>query len=312
MITYETGTFLVDSSGEITVDYLFDGGWFQGQLGVFSLEGMDLLEPGSAEFMRAAARRASSSSDRGHVIIDDATEGARFEADLGYERNFNRHEYLDVKSFAMTPGEEVGFVMVQNTSFEETLENPEAIGEFGKSVLYSIPEANKTDSISQQVQFTSVANNGTIALEDYPTRGTKQDFNDVVYQVTGFAEGNLPELENHLDPQLDWVQTEVGTELLTYADSSFGNGDDNIENVENETSDEPEEASQSELTGVFEVGETGEITVDYLFDGGFLSGEVGIFSLEDLNLENIGSNGFNREIINRVTSNSAQGHIVMT
>ena len=64
MITYETGTFLVDSNGEIGVDYLFDGGWFQGQLGVFSLEGMEELEPGSTEFLLEAAQRVISNSNQ--------------------------------------------------------------------------------------------------------------------------------------------------------------------------------------------------------------------------------------------------------
>ena len=47
MTTFNTGSFIVDSNGEIAVDYLFDGGWFRGELGVFSLEGMENYEPGS-------------------------------------------------------------------------------------------------------------------------------------------------------------------------------------------------------------------------------------------------------------------------
>ena len=56
MFTYETGTFIVDSQGEVEVDFLFDGGGFQGELGIFSLEQMGSLEPESTEFLLEAAQ----------------------------------------------------------------------------------------------------------------------------------------------------------------------------------------------------------------------------------------------------------------
>ena len=89
MLTYETGSFIVNSSGEVKVDFLYDGGSFQGELGLFNLEGMDALEIGSSEYILEAVRRAESDSPQGYSLIDDRTEGARFNADLGYEKNFN-------------------------------------------------------------------------------------------------------------------------------------------------------------------------------------------------------------------------------
>ena len=87
MHTYDSGTFIVGSSGEIDVDYLFDGGWFRGELALFSLEGMDEFTPGSTEFMLEAARRALTNSEQGRVVVSDEVEGARFSADLPWERN---------------------------------------------------------------------------------------------------------------------------------------------------------------------------------------------------------------------------------
>ncbi len=35
MVTFETGTFIVNASGEIEIDFLFDGGWFRGEIALF-------------------------------------------------------------------------------------------------------------------------------------------------------------------------------------------------------------------------------------------------------------------------------------
>ena len=102
METYETGTFIVDSNGEVEVDFLFDGGWFKGQLGIFSVDGMEDLEPGEPEFILEAVERAGSNSELGLIVIQDRTEGARFEANLSHEPNFNRGEYQGSQLFNLT------------------------------------------------------------------------------------------------------------------------------------------------------------------------------------------------------------------
>ena len=299
MVTFETGTFIVDSHGEVEVDFLFDGGWFQGELAIFSLEGMmDSLEPGSTEFMLEAAQRAISDSPQGHIIIQDKSEGAHFEADLGYEPNLNNGEYQEVKTFRMNPGDEVAFLFVPNTTVQETYDNPDNISQFGKLPIFSIPEANLLELSENQFEFVDVDSNGTIALEDVPASQADQDYNDLIYQVQGL-EGNLPKLEDQINPNRDWRTTDIGQQLLNYTDSRAVNEEkEGVEGLE-------------ELEGVFKVGDTGEIIVDYLFDGGFFQGEVGIFSLEDINLEDFGSEAFIEQAINRAQSNSNQGHVVI-
>ena len=77
MVNFTTGTFIVDSSGEVEVDFLFDGGWFRGELAVFSLDGMEAYQAGTTEFMLEAARRALTNSELGHLLVRDQTEAAR-------------------------------------------------------------------------------------------------------------------------------------------------------------------------------------------------------------------------------------------
>ena len=56
--TYSSGTFTVGSSGNVGVDYVFDGAAYHGELAIFSLQGMGNLTPGSTAFIQEAARRA--------------------------------------------------------------------------------------------------------------------------------------------------------------------------------------------------------------------------------------------------------------
>jgi hypothetical protein len=73
------GTFLVENAdGQVKFDYQFDGGYYQGELGIFSLSGMESLTPGSPEFIAEAARRVLSNSTEGHIVIRDSIEGAKF------------------------------------------------------------------------------------------------------------------------------------------------------------------------------------------------------------------------------------------
>ncbi len=292
MASFETGTFIVDSSGEVEVDFLFDGGWFRGELAVFSLDGMEAFEPGSTEFMLEAARRALTDSTQGRIVVQDQLEAARFDADLDWEPNFNHDppsnpgEYEGVKTFNMTPGDEVAFMLVQHTTVAETVQNPDNISQFGKLPIFSIPEANLLEVSPDQFEVVDVDGNGTIALEDVPISQADKDYNDMILQVVGL-EGNLAKLEDHINPDRDWRTTNIGRQLLEYSDTRVFND------------------------GVFEVDETGEIIIDFLFDGGLYEGEVGIFSLEGLNPEDMGSEAFIEEAVNRAKSNSTQGHVIV-
>ena len=288
MHTYNSGTLIVGSSGEVDVDYLFDGGWFRGELAIFSLDGMDSFTPGTTEFMTEAARRALTNSVQGRVLIQDDLEGAKFSANLGYEPDFNTdpEDYQGVRTVNMTPGDEVGLMLVQHTTVQETYDNPENVSEFGKLPIFSIPEANLSGASPGQFEFVDVNNSGAIALEDVLISGADRDYNDMIFQLVGL-DANFESLEDHINPARDWRDTDIGQQLLDYTNSRVFN------------------------EGIFQVGESGEVIIDFLYDGGMYQGEVGIFSLEGMNPEDVGSEAFIEEAINRARSNTTEGHIVV-
>jgi|GEM_PF-5146696 len=86
-----TGVFTVGDTGQVGVDYLFDGGAYEGELAFFSLTNLN-YELGSSDFIKEAARRALSDSSLGHIVISDRTEGARFHGNLN-EADFNSGVY---------------------------------------------------------------------------------------------------------------------------------------------------------------------------------------------------------------------------
>jgi hypothetical protein len=124
-----------------------------------------------------------SNSELGHIVISDRTEGAKFTGNLG-ESNQNSGEYQGVKTVTMTPGETFGIMLVPNGTVQEVFDNP-AIGG-NKRPLFSMVTANPNEAFHLG-QITDVTGDGnTFVLEDLRVdRGTDNDFNDVIFQVTG-------------------------------------------------------------------------------------------------------------------------------
>ncbi|MBD2420636.1 DUF4114 domain-containing protein [Anabaena cylindrica FACHB-243] len=275
---FETGTFIVDGTGQVQVDYLYDGGWYQGQLAVFSLKGMENYQPGSLEFIRAATSRALSNSTQGRILISDRTEGARLSGTTSWEPNFNAGNYQGVKSVQMTAGDEVAFMLVQNTTFDEIYSQPYVTAQAGKQVIFSIDKN----------QIVAVDKNGTLAFEDISVRSAKsdKDFNDLVFQVKGLTSNNIANMNAEVNPNRDWRTTAIGQDLLKYADRS----------------------TYSE--GVFQVGETGQVNFDFLYDGGWYQGEFAVFSLEGMENYQPGSEAFIKQATNRALSNSKLGYVL--
>jgi len=227
--TFDSGVFTVGESGEVGVDFLFDGGGYQGELAIFSLEGMDEFEAGSEEFIQEAATRALSNSELGHVVISDAEEGAKFSGNLG-ERDQNDGEYLGVKTFQMRSGDEFGVMLVPNKTVARVLDNP-TIGGSGRP-LFSMVTANPDDAfhVGQIADVTGDGN--TFVMEDIRVDGkTDSDYNDVIFQVRG-AEGKAALLDSAIASDKEWRYSDLGQALLEYAKPYI-----TPESVETEVSD---------------------------------------------------------------------------
>lgn len=214
---FESGTFQVTGNGEIIFDFLFDGGGYRGELGIFSLEGMDAFAPNSSDFIREAAQRVSSSTELGHIVISDPLEGAKFSGSFEHEGDFNSGEYLGPKTVTMKPGDRFGLMLVPNGRFQEVLENPEIEG--AKRPLFSMATANPEDHfhVGQLADVTGDGN--TFVFEDLRVdTGSDEDYNDLVFRVEG-TRGQAESLDDYINPDNDWRETVIGQEIIEYAQS---------------------------------------------------------------------------------------------
>jgi len=220
--TFESGFGIVDETGQVSISFQFDGGAYQGELAIISLDGMDEFEPGSVDFMREAARRALSNSELGHVVIFDHTEGAQFSGILGTSdlEDYNSGEYKGIKTFSMRPGDTVGFMLVPNGTVQEVFDNPNADGALRP--LFSMATANPNDAFHTGQLVDVVGDGINFAMEDLRVdTGSDRDYNDIIFQVDG-VKMYAPKLADLVAPGNEWWYSEQGQRILAYS-SEFDN-----------------------------------------------------------------------------------------
>ena len=211
-----TGVFTAGATGQVTFDYLFDGGAYQGEVAIFDLTGMDRwLKAGSEFFAREAALRSLTNTDLGHVVISDQTEGARFSGSIPYEGDLNSGIYTGAKTFSMRPDATFGIMLVPNGKVEDLVYNKN--WEANQSPLFSIASLNP----GKNTQFAQVvdvkADGNSFAFEDLRLDGhSDRDYNDMIFQIRN-ATGNATPIDKIIDFQHDWRNSDIGKAIIDYA-----------------------------------------------------------------------------------------------
>ena len=211
---FDTGVFTVGSNGQVGIDYLFDGGWYQSELAIFSLEGMEQFETDLNQFIAEASRRALSNSDFGHVVISDATEGARFHGSFPWEPDYNSGEYLGVSTFSMRPGDTFGVMLVPNGTVQQVSDNPGVEGAIRPLFSLSTSNPNNAFHLGQIADVNGKGN--TFTMEDLRVDScSDKDYNDIIFQVRG-ATGQAVKLDQVIDSTKDWRSTDLGKNLMGF------------------------------------------------------------------------------------------------
>ena len=286
--TFSSGVFTVGETGEVTIDFLFDGSKNKGELAIFSLSGMEAFEPGSEAFIKEAARRALSNSELGYVVIKDKLEGAKFDGTLGETKDHNQGDYLGVKTLTMTAGDSFAIALVPKAgTFQTAFDRPKT---GVKAPLFSLATADPSDGLNLG-QMVDVTGDGSIfAFDDRHLEGSAdRDYNDAIFKIQG-ATGTTASIDEAIAPDKDWRNTPKGSQLLDDMTNGAGN---------------------SFSTGTFVVGDSGEVTIDFLFDGSRDKGELAIFSLSGMETWEPGSKAFIKEAARRALSNSELGYVVI-
>nr|WP_207683521.1 toxin TcdB middle/N-terminal domain-containing protein [Desulfonema magnum] len=205
---FTAGIFTVGDDGLVQFDWLYDGGMFEGELGVFSLSGMEAFEPNSPAFIEEAVRRALSDSEEGCIVISDPAEGARFSGLLGGEsEDWNEGEYGGLKLFEMKLDDKFATILVPNSTFQELYENP-GTGDSHKRPLFSLASSNPEHGMHLG-QIADINGSGhAFVYEDMQFVHSDRDYNDLIFQVSG-AKGDAPCLDDLIasgvmNPEDDW------------------------------------------------------------------------------------------------------------
>ncbi|ELS31399.1 MULTISPECIES: SBBP repeat-containing protein [Pseudanabaena] len=210
---FDSGVFTVGETGKISIDFLHDGGGYQGQLAIFSLTGMESLDPNSTEFIHEAATRALSNSNLGHILIDDITNGAHFAS------GDNSGQYLGEQTFTMQAGDRFGMMLVPNGTVQTVAGHPDIGGDLRP--LFSMATANPNDAYHVG-QITDVYGDGkTFVFEDLRVDHVSDgDFNDLVFHLKG-ATGQAATFDQLLadgtmSPAQDWRNGDLGHQISEY------------------------------------------------------------------------------------------------
>ncbi|MBE9134580.1 DUF4114 domain-containing protein, partial [Tychonema sp. LEGE 07196] len=210
--------FFVTNKGEVGLDLLNDGGRYQGEIAIFSLDGMEKFTSDYKGFIKEAAKRSLSNSVLGHVVISESIEGANplFRGSLG-EENYNNGPYKGVKTFATTPGKAYAVMLVPNGQVQEVFDNPDIGGD--KRPLFSLSSLNPNDAWLYG-QIADVNGLGLVfSLEDQRVdTGSDGDYQDVIFRLTG-ATGKAILLKEVINPAKDWTTTEGGKNFLDFINS---------------------------------------------------------------------------------------------
>ena len=184
------GAFTV-RDGKVKIDYLYDGGMYESQLGIFSLSAMDKYTLNSPEFIEEAARRALSESEEGCIVVSDRTQGARFRGQLGTssEPDRNKGDYKGVKTCTMVPGDTFATILVPNSTMQTLYDNPGTSNSHIRPI-FSLASANP----EHQMYFGQIAKirdgdeefRNAIAYEDMLlSANSDRDYNDLIVHFTG-------------------------------------------------------------------------------------------------------------------------------
>lgn len=210
----ESGVFTAGNTGQVSLDYVLDGGKYQGELAIFSLDGMDNFELGSEAFIQEVARRALSNSELGYVVINEPTNGTRFQSSLPWESDYSSGDYKAVKTFAMCPGDNFGVMLVPNGTVQSVFNNPTVEGTIRP--LFSLSTANSNEAFPVG-QIADVTGDGiTFVMKDLRMESeSDKDYNNIIFKVRG-ATGKAVQLNKMIDPDKDWRSTDLGKALSTH------------------------------------------------------------------------------------------------
>jgi hypothetical protein len=224
--SFEAGVFIVGDTGIVKADWLYDGGVYEGEFGIFSLSGMENFIPNSPEFIAEAVRRVLSNSELGYLIFSDSTQGARFSGQLGSstEPDRNKGNYLGLKECRMNAGDTFAAILVPNSTFD-VLSGKTGTTDANIRPIFSLASSNP-DHHMYFGQIAKIKNGdeefrNAVVFEDMLlSANSDRDYNDIIVHFSGVTV-SAPTLDNpELDMAEDWRREGLGSDMVDHIEVS--------------------------------------------------------------------------------------------
>ncbi len=209
--SFDNGVVVAYEEGNVCIDWLYDGGAYKGEMGIFILTGMEKLTSGSKEFNAEAVRRVLSNSQEGYLVISDPNEAECFSGQLsGESADWNSGKYNGIKCFDMRPCAWFATVLVPNSTFKELAKDPGTTGS-SKRPLYSLVASNPAYGmyLGQVADINGLGN--AFVYEDICASNSDKDYNDLIFQITGATTADIQTLDS-----LVWKKTRAARSGWTY------------------------------------------------------------------------------------------------
>jgi PKD repeat protein len=193
-----TGVFNVGEIGFITIDWLYDGGAYKGELGLFSLEGMDLTVPDLQAFITEAVSRVLS-NEKGCIVLSDPADRAQFSGVLGGEsKDWNEGIYRGAKSFdKLERGEKFALILVPNSTFTALAADPGTMNTNRRPLFsFTSPNADYGMHVGQVADINGYGLG--FVFEDMEFSRSDMDYNDLIIQISG-AVSEVPTIDEMLE-----------------------------------------------------------------------------------------------------------------
>ena len=216
-VTGGLGT-VIDPLGKLAIVWKFDGGSYEGQVGIVPIAGMENYDLNSQEFLEESLRRALT-----NIIVDDTTEGAEFAGDMA-DGDFYRGDFAGEKIIQLQAGGQFFLAVIPNGTFADVLASLEKgetpMGNLRPLFSFSTPNPG---TINHFVQLVDLTGGGTtFALEDIQSdQGSDWDLNDLIITIKG---ANIDALtvdelieSGILSEAPQWMEEEAGQVILESA-----------------------------------------------------------------------------------------------
>jgi prepilin-type N-terminal cleavage/methylation domain-containing protein len=183
-----TGGVLKPTTGTVSSNYVYDGAGYQGQLGLFSLDGMgadvyDLQTAAGLEaFIREAVRRVLAGGSQGQVMVDTSNGTGT------------------TRTAQFTPGDAVAAILIPNGTFSQANFTDDGSDKYP---LLSLSFPNGDQDGFYASQMVSLGNDG-FAFEDL-AGGGDQDYEDIIFTANGLEQPDWS-TTNSVDPNTYYTE----------------------------------------------------------------------------------------------------------